>query len=70
MSSAQNRLTVNLTQQGSQALTRLVERTGLNMTDNVNRALQMMDYMEGRKAQGHKVTFTDPDGNVEAMTFF
>lgn len=46
------RVTVNLVPRASEALRRVSHRTGSSMTDAINRAIQVYDYIEGVEANG------------------
>lgn len=58
------RLTVNLTPKSDTALTNLAERTDLNRTDLVNRALQLYDYVDKATDAGHQLLLLKPDGET------
>lgn len=61
------RLTVNLTPKSDAALTNLAERTDLNRTDLVNRALQLYDYVDKATEAGHQLMLRRPDGQLDRI---
>ena len=58
----EKRLAINLTRRGAQALEGLTERTGESQTDLVNRALMLLDFVEGRTAVGDALVLLNPQG--------
>lgn len=58
----EKRLTVNLTRRGNQAIEALGVRTGESQTDLVNRALVLLDFVEGRIAAGDALVLLTPQG--------
>ena len=55
------RITVGLIPKSDLALNKLVELTGLNISDVVNRALQMYSFVEEETAIGVQFCTFDPD---------
>lgn len=58
------RLNVNMIPKAAQALAWLMEQTGLNRTDVVNRALQLYRFTEEQKLAGNKLCLLNEDGQV------
>lgn len=61
------RISAALIPNAEQALNWLTERTGLNRTDVINRALQIYHFTEGAVASGARVQIVHPDGTVEGV---
>lgn len=61
------RLTVNLTPKSDAALTNLANRTDLNRTDLVNRALQLYDYVDKATEAGMQLMLRGPDGQLDLI---
>lgn len=58
----EKRITLNLTRRGAQAAEALTERTGESQTDLVNRALVLLDFVDGRIAAGDALVLLTPQG--------
>lgn len=60
-------MTLNLTQKADQAIGWLVEYTGLNRTDVVNRAVQIYRFWEEGQVGGAVHLLRQPNGDVETV---
>jgi len=56
------RITVSLIPKASSGLAALSERTGLNKTDLVNRAIALYEFIDSRMAAGAEILVRDGDG--------
>lgn len=67
---AVERVTVNLTQKSSDALTRAAATDGLNKTDTINRALQLYDWvLDQRERLGFELAVIGADDKVRRVLF-
>lgn len=64
------KITVNLVDRGAVALNELCERTGLNKTDVVNRALQLYNFADELMAKDGKLISEDAEGKRMRVQFF
>lgn len=65
------KVTVNLTQRSSRALTETAQRTGDSKTDTINRALQLYALFDEVLANGGAVYLrTAPDAELERLRMF
>ncbi|WP_329083651.1 hypothetical protein [Streptosporangium sp. NBC_01469] len=64
------RLTMNLTQRGAEALAKGAELTGDTKTDTVNRALQVYAYLEQLRTEGGTILIRRPgQDELEVINF-
>lgn len=67
----EQRVTVNLNARAVRALAALVDLTGYNKTDVINRALQIYEFMEQIKEGGGSLHIRQSEGaDLERLTFF
>lgn len=62
------RLNVPLIPKAAEALARLEDRTSKSKADVINRALQLYDFVESERAQGHSLAVVDADGRTAPVT--
>ena len=67
MADRNDRITVALTSDAMAKLRRLVSRTGRNQTEVVNKALGIMEYIEGETRKGRKLIIRDARGREEEV---
>lgn len=60
----EKRVTVNLTRRGAQAVEALAARNAESLTDTINRALALLDFVDGRIAAGDELTMRAADGTL------
>jgi hypothetical protein len=67
----EQRVTVNLNARAVRALAALVDLTGYNKTDVINRALQIYEFAEQIKESGGSLHIRQSEGaDLERLTFF
>lgn len=64
------RINLNLTAKGSQALNDCVALTGETKTDTINKALQLWSHLQALLDRGGTVYFREPDGDLERIHFY
>lgn len=64
-----NRVNAELIPDAAQALTRLIERTGLKKVDVLNRALQIYDFLEAETRLGTAIVLRSQDGSEQTVRF-
>lgn len=61
------RYSVTLVPPAVQAISDLVEATGLSKTDVINRAVQIYAFLEAQRQTGSRVVIERPDGKTEGV---
>lgn len=61
------RITLNCTSAAMFALRKLVNTTGSNQTDAINRSIQVWAFLEEKREAGYELLLQAPDGAVEKV---
>ncbi|WP_233160148.1 hypothetical protein [Actinophytocola xanthii] len=64
---AVDRLNVALTAQASEALKKLLKRTGFKKVDIANRALVLYEFIEAELRAGNALVIRDPNGGEQGV---
>ncbi|MFD9999826.1 hypothetical protein [[Kitasatospora] papulosa] len=64
---ASERYSVTLVPPAVEAISKLVETTGLTKTDVINRAVQIYAFLEDRMGDGNEVMLRSADGELERV---
>ncbi|MFF9129262.1 MULTISPECIES: hypothetical protein [unclassified Streptomyces] len=64
---ANERYSVTLVPPAVEAISKLVEATGLTKTDVINRAVQVYAFLEERMKEGDDVLLRSPSGELERV---
>ncbi|MFF0733827.1 hypothetical protein ACFYVK_19650 [Streptomyces chartreusis] len=65
--SSSERFSVTFVPPAAQAVRELMEVTGLNKADVINRAVQIYAFLEDRKRKGSDLLLRSPDGETERV---
>lgn len=64
---ASERFSVTFVPPAAQAVRELVEATGLNKADVINRAVQIYAFLEDHRRKGNDLLLRSPDGETERV---
>lgn len=65
-----DRSTIAWVREAAEALTRLIERTGLKKVDLVNKSVQVYEFIDAEMRAGNRLIVRHPDGSEQMVRIF